>query len=279
MKKKLIIAMIISVIAAGAISVGAFAAGTLTEVKAYLNQGIKITLDGSAWTPKDTEGNKLSPITYNGSTYLPVRAVGEAAGVNVGWDPGTQTVILGDTYDAVLQFPANKYPQTAAHIASAILAGESAICTIDRAGADANRDDSLAGIPTKDGYDRDEWPMAMCEEGGAGADIAYITPDDNRGAGSWVGNALVSYKDGTRVKFVVTFGELDADAVKKQPQGETSSATPVPCTKPEIKGNISSSGEKIYHSPGGAFYDRTDAEQMFCSSADAEAAGFRASSR
>lgn len=101
-----------------------------------------------------------------------------------------------------LEFPVNRYPKTAAHIQNAINKGESAVCTINRDGAEENREDSLRGIPTKKGFDRDEWPMAMCEEGGTGADIEYISPSDNRGAGSWVGNALEDYPDGTRVEFV-----------------------------------------------------------------------------
>ncbi len=46
-----------------------------------------------------------------------------------------------------------------------------------------------------------------------------------------------------------------------------------------IKGNISSSGEKIYHIPGGTYYDRTNPEEWFCSKEEAEAAGYRASMR
>jgi len=46
-----------------------------------------------------------------------------------------------------------------------------------------------------------------------------------------------------------------------------------------IKGNVSSSGEKIYHTPGGAYYDRTYAEACFATPEDAEAAGYRASKR
>ena len=99
-------------------------------------------------------------------------------------------------------FPADRYPKTAKHIQNAIKNGESPICTIDREGAEENRNLSLKGIPTKKGYDRDEWPMAMCQEGGEGADIAYITPSDNRGAGSWVGNQLENLADGTRVEFM-----------------------------------------------------------------------------
>ncbi|MEK3942238.1 NucA/NucB deoxyribonuclease domain-containing protein [Paenibacillus sp. FSL H3-0310] len=101
-----------------------------------------------------------------------------------------------------LTFPSDRYPETAKHIQDAIAKGESATCTINREQAEENRKESLKGIPTKKGYDRDEWPMAMCEEGGIGADIEYITPSDNRGAGSWVGNQLEDYADGTRVEFM-----------------------------------------------------------------------------
>ena len=52
--------------------------------------------------------------------------------------------------------------------------------------------------------------------------------------------------------------------------------------KPQIKGNISSDGEKIYHVPGGAFYEQTvidegKGERWFCTETDALAAGWRKS--
>ncbi|TXK85808.1 NucA/NucB deoxyribonuclease domain-containing protein [Paenibacillus sp. N3.4] len=102
-----------------------------------------------------------------------------------------------------LSVPSERFPETAAHIKSAIRHGEPDICTIDRKGAEENRKHSLKGVPTKKGFDRDEFPMAMCAEGGQGADIEYISPSDNRGAGSWIANQLEKYKDGTKVKIVV----------------------------------------------------------------------------
>jgi len=105
--------------------------------------------------------------------------------------------------DYTLVFPVDRYPETAMHIQNAIRSGHSAICTIDRTGAEDNRSESLKGIPTKKGFDRDEWPMAMCTEGGVNADIEYISPKDNRGAGSWVGNQLEDYPDGSRVEFII----------------------------------------------------------------------------
>ena len=217
MDRKLLLTILLSIFIFVSAAAGAVAATNVQQITALLNGNIKITFDGEPWIPRDVNGNALTPITYKGSTYLPIRAVAEATGISVNWDGATQTISLGEQYDAILEFPADRYPTVAAHIASAILNGESAICTIDRDGADQRRAASLSGIPIKEGYDRDEWPMAICKEGGAGASVAYIDPAENRGAGSWVGNALEKYQDGTRVKFVVTFGEMDADALRDRP--------------------------------------------------------------
>lgn len=103
----------------------------------------------------------------------------------------------------VIEFPSNKYPETAAHIKDAIVSGKTDICTIDRGGAAERRKQSLAHVPTKKGYDRDEYPMAMCREGGKGADIRHIKPADNRGAGSYIGNKVEKLPDGAKVKIVV----------------------------------------------------------------------------
>lgn len=117
--------------------------------------------------------------------------------------PEETSVKKTNTYDQVLEFPKERYPETGKHITDAIKEGHSEVCTIDRGGAADRRKLSLAPYPSKKGYDRDEWPMAMCKEGGKGAHIEYISLADNRGAGSWVGNKLDKYPDGTRVKFEV----------------------------------------------------------------------------
>ncbi|GGA47725.1 hypothetical protein GCM10007416_21100 [Kroppenstedtia guangzhouensis] len=130
-------------------------------------------------------------------------------------DPSKPAVELNQKdYDIVLEFPAERYPETAAHIQDAIKKGHSDICTIDRDRAEENREKSLKGIPTKEGFDRDEWPMAFCREGGKGAHVSYIDPSDNRGAGAWVSREVNGYKDGTRVKFVVKAeGKVPEEAV------------------------------------------------------------------
>jgi len=52
----------------------------------------------------------------------------------------------------------------------------------------------------------------------------------------------------------------------------------------KIKGNVSRSGKRIYHLPGGHYYDRTrieetKGERWFCTEAEARAAGWRRSKR
>lgn len=141
----------------------------------------------------------------------------------------TKNDMLHSNYDVLVEFPTDKYPETARHIQNAIRNGESPVCTIDRHGAAANREKSLAGVPTRKGFDRDEWPMAMCAEGGEGANIEYITPTDNRGAGSWVGNKLHDYKDGTRVMFIVSGGKellLTNEQIPKVPSESLKSTVP-----------------------------------------------------
>jgi hypothetical protein len=119
-------------------------------------------------------------------------------------------------YDVEMVVDSNKYPESAQHIREAqsgvnsrgvLDPGNSArqpsVVTIDRDGADANREDSLRGIPTRAPDDRDEYPPAMFQEGGTGASVKYIDASDNRGSGSAMGSALTGLPKGTRVKVTV----------------------------------------------------------------------------
>lgn len=73
--------------------------------------GINITLNGSAVTPADANGNAVEPFAIDGTTYLPVRGIASAMGLNVSWDQATQTVALtsaGQTPSA----PSGTYSRT-----------------------------------------------------------------------------------------------------------------------------------------------------------------------
>ncbi|SHF14894.1 micrococcal nuclease [Desulforamulus putei DSM 12395] len=68
-----------------------------------------------------------------------------------------------------------------------------------------------------------------------------------------------------------------------QGQGQTAQSAPMSLSKgpgpngETIKGNINSKGEKIYHVPGGRYYDKTIPEAWFFTEEEAQAAGYRRS--
>lgn len=70
-------------------------ASTLKTAELYYND-IKIRLNGDPVIPKDATGKAVDPFIIDGTTYLPVRAIASALGLNVGWDAANQTVILGN---------------------------------------------------------------------------------------------------------------------------------------------------------------------------------------
>lgn len=72
-----------------------FAKSGSETIEAFYND-IKIYVDGVKIEPKDADGKGVEPFIYNGTTYLPVRAVGEAIGKKVTWDGTTQSVYLGE---------------------------------------------------------------------------------------------------------------------------------------------------------------------------------------
>lgn len=55
---------------------------------------IKVTLDGNPVNLVDVNGSPVEPFAISGTTYLPVRAVADALGLNVDWDQATSTVVL-----------------------------------------------------------------------------------------------------------------------------------------------------------------------------------------
>ncbi len=81
-------------------TVGVFASERVTEKIEVFYNNIKLVVDGKPVKfGKDTAGKQIEPLIYEGTTYLPVRAVGEALGKVVDWDGKTQTVYLGKRND------------------------------------------------------------------------------------------------------------------------------------------------------------------------------------
>lgn len=74
-------------------------AAVIKEIKVVM-QGINIYVDGNIQVPTDANGNVVEPMIYNGTTYLPVRALTNMlTDKEVSWDANTQTVFIGKKPD------------------------------------------------------------------------------------------------------------------------------------------------------------------------------------
>ena len=96
----IIIGLLLGIVIAGTT---VFAANTIS-LHNVLAEGVTIVVDGKKIVPKGVNGKVVEPMIYNGTTYLPVRAVANAFGKAVYWDGPTYTVYLGDM-DGKLEYP------------------------------------------------------------------------------------------------------------------------------------------------------------------------------
>ncbi|WP_028547617.1 stalk domain-containing protein [Paenibacillus sp. UNC451MF] len=94
--KKLIIVSLTSASLLVGLGTGVYAGSNLKEIQAYLNGDLKVRVNGSVAQLNDEQGLAMEPITYNGSTYLPVRGVANALKVAVDYDAVNNEVILGE---------------------------------------------------------------------------------------------------------------------------------------------------------------------------------------
>jgi len=72
----------------------------VSTVTAQLRPDITILIDGTERTFYNAGGEQVHPILYNGTTYLPVRAIGELMGKNVDWNQASKTVTISGTRTA-----------------------------------------------------------------------------------------------------------------------------------------------------------------------------------
>ena len=90
---------IIFTLAAAALTVTVFAAVKGTGITVCYDN-IKILLNGREIDAKDVNGNDAEPFIYNGTTYVPIRAVSEACNKIVKWDADSKQVrIETDIYE------------------------------------------------------------------------------------------------------------------------------------------------------------------------------------
>lgn len=58
--------------------------------------GVEIYVDGVEMKPTDANGNPVETFVYNGTTYVPLRAVSQSLGYAVSWDGANQRVYIGE---------------------------------------------------------------------------------------------------------------------------------------------------------------------------------------
>lgn len=67
--------------------------------------GITLYFDGVKVDPKDANGNSVEPLLYNGTTYLPVRAVSGLFHEEINWDGKTKSVYIGEMPGKITYLP------------------------------------------------------------------------------------------------------------------------------------------------------------------------------
>lgn len=106
MKKKVVAGLMVGALTFG-IGAGVYAGTNLQEIKAYLNGDLKFELNGEGWRPKDAEGHEMLPITYDGTTYVPLRSVSSALNVPLDFNSESNTVLIGEKKEGVTFFSKN----------------------------------------------------------------------------------------------------------------------------------------------------------------------------
>ena len=140
--KKRFQGFIIGFVVCALLTCGTVFAKQISETAELFYNNIKIYINGGEIVPKDANGNLAEPFIYNGTTYLPVRAVAQALGQEVEWDGATQSVYIGkkdatkpDNYLSKIQY--NDYKEQN---------GNSDMCIINGTITDFNQNTYTNGI-------------------------------------------------------------------------------------------------------------------------------------
>jgi hypothetical protein len=91
--KGFIVGFIVAALLFGAAATTFASIGTYPLTASFAN--IRIFVDGKQVDPRDANGASVEPFTVNGTTYLPVRAIADALGMDVSWDNSAKAVYVG----------------------------------------------------------------------------------------------------------------------------------------------------------------------------------------
>ena len=79
-----------------------YAANTYRKTIA-VTSGVNVEFNNEAIDMKDANGKAVEAFIYNGTTYVPIRAVSNAFGADIGYDRNTQTISVYDDFTEILR--------------------------------------------------------------------------------------------------------------------------------------------------------------------------------
>lgn len=120
--------LVLTIVVAG-LSVSALAATSSRTIQ--VEDGIRMSLNGATFIPRDVNGNEVSVFLYDGTTYVPVRAVSEAMGLDVSYDSASKTVILVTADKSAAQQGSNTSSYISAERAKEIALADAGIQAAD----------------------------------------------------------------------------------------------------------------------------------------------------
>ena len=99
-----------------------------------VTSGVNVEFNNGAIDMTDANGKPVEAFIYNGTTYVPIRAVSNAFGADIGYDRNTQTISIYDDFSEVA---------AVAHDMSNILSDCSNVLMLGYANVGADSTDSL----------------------------------------------------------------------------------------------------------------------------------------
>lgn len=112
------------------------------------------------------------------------------------------------------------------------------------------------------------------------ARVAYVYAPNTKYVDSFRATQEKAQKAGIGIWSIENYAQNDGYHPSAKNKTQNNPSTPSkPQQKPSGGCNIKGNQSGIYHMPGGAYYEQTKAEEMFCSEKEAKAAGYRKSQR
>ena len=94
--KKNVTLLTACIVCAAGIAIGACADEVVEKIQAEVRQDFTVKIDGEVKTFQSADGKTVYPILYEGTTYLPLRAIGNIMGKTVYWYEADKLIELKD---------------------------------------------------------------------------------------------------------------------------------------------------------------------------------------